>query len=142
MGIKPGGGTSEPVERGTPGVASGLVVNPEDVRTIALSLAEATEAGHHGRPSFRVRGKIFATLWTPQRLNVVTGEEEIAAAVADAPDVCSAFLWGGRPAAVQVDLPQATRELVEPLLVEAWARMAPRAVRRAHLQRRPDGGRL
>jgi len=118
------------------------VVNPEDVRTIALSLAEATEAGHHGRPSFRVRGKIFATLWTPQRLNVITGEDEIVAAVADAPEVCSAFLWGGRPAAVQVDLPQATRELVESLIVEAWARMAPRAVRRAHLQRRPDGGRL
>ncbi|HEV3460901.1 MAG TPA: MmcQ/YjbR family DNA-binding protein [Candidatus Dormibacteraeota bacterium] len=33
------------------------------LRRIALWLPEATEQDHHGRPSFRVRGKIFATLW-------------------------------------------------------------------------------
>lgn len=111
------------------------MVGPEDVRAIALSFAEATEAGHHGRPSFRIRGRVFATLWTPERLNVITGEEEIAAAVQEAPGVCSEFSWGGRPAAVQVDLTRATRGLVESLLAEAWARRAPRVVRRAHLQR-------
>jgi hypothetical protein len=111
------------------------MLEPDDVRAIALAFAEVQEAGHHGRPSFRVRGKIFATLWTPTALNVITGEDEIAAAVHEAPEACTPFLWGGVPKAVQVDLSVAGRELVEPLLAEAWARKAPRAVRRAHLQR-------
>ena len=33
----------------------------DDVRSFALSLPETTEAPHHERTSFRVRGKIFAT---------------------------------------------------------------------------------
>jgi hypothetical protein len=108
-------------------------MSPDDVRAIALSLAEAQEAGHHGRPSFRVRGRIFATLWTPQKLNVMLDPGEIAAAVQSSP-ACTEFLWGGVPKAVQVDLEAASEEIVRPLLEEAWARIAPRAVRRAHLQ--------
>jgi hypothetical protein len=34
----------------------------DEVRAIALSLPEAVEQPHFDRPSFRVRGKIFATL--------------------------------------------------------------------------------
>jgi hypothetical protein len=32
-------------------------------RTLALSFPESTEQPHFDRPSFRVRNKIFATLW-------------------------------------------------------------------------------
>ncbi len=106
-------------------------MGPDDVRSIALSLHSADEAGHHGRPSFRVRGRIFATLWTPSKLNVMLDEGDIVAAGRAHPGVCSAFLWGGTPRAVQVDLPAASPELVRELLEEAWARAAPRAVRRA-----------
>ena len=106
-------------------------MGPDDVRAIALSLHSAEEAGHHGRPSFRVRGRIFATLWTPSKLNVMLDEGEIEAAVQASPSVCEPFLWGGVPRAVQVDLDAASPELVRELLEEAWARAAPRAVRRA-----------
>lgn len=106
-------------------------MSPDDVRAIALSLHSAEEAGHHGRPSFRVRGRIFATLWTPSKLNVMLDEGEILAAAQAHPDVCSPFLWGGVPRAVQVELEAATTDLVRELLEEAWARAAPRAVRRA-----------
>jgi hypothetical protein len=34
----------------------------DDIRALALSLPEAVEVPHFDRPSFRVRGKIFATL--------------------------------------------------------------------------------
>ncbi|MGQ0702199.1 MAG: MmcQ/YjbR family DNA-binding protein [Gemmatimonadales bacterium] len=34
-------------------------------RRLALSIPDAVEAGHHGHPDFRVRGKIFATLGYP-----------------------------------------------------------------------------
>ena len=109
------------------------MLSQDDVRAIALSLADAEEAGHHGRPSFRVRGRIFATLWTPSKLNVMLDAHEIMAATQEA-EACSAFLWGGVPRAVQVDLERADEALVRPLLEEAWARAAPRAVRRKRLQ--------
>lgn len=35
----------------------------DEVRTFALSLPQVVEQGHWGRPSFRVKGKIFMTLW-------------------------------------------------------------------------------
>ena len=105
-------------------------MGPDDVRTIALSLHSAEEAGHHGRPSFRVKERIFATLWTPSKLNVMLDEGDILAAD-QASEACSAFLWGGVPRAVQVDLDAADEALVRELLEEAWARAAPRAIRRA-----------
>jgi hypothetical protein len=37
-------------------------MTPDDIRRIALSFPEAEEADHHGMPSFRVGGKIFATI--------------------------------------------------------------------------------
>jgi hypothetical protein len=38
------------------------VVSVDEARSLALVLPEAIEQDHHGRPSFRVGGKIFATL--------------------------------------------------------------------------------
>src|ERR671916_2778965 len=94
--MRPGGrrldaGGSRPRARAGMGepraLASRRMLDAEDVRRLALALPGALEADHHGRPSFRVGGRIFATLWTPTALNVMAGEEEIRAAVARAPDV-------------------------------------------------------
>src|SRR3954447_5526020 len=104
----------------------GAVLSTAEARELALSFPEAVEADHHGRPSFRVGGKIFATLWTPRAMNVMAAPERIEAAVADAPEVCSPVHWGKRLAAVRVDLDQADAELLEPLLAPAWTRRAPR----------------
>lgn len=38
------------------------MVSHEQLRRIALALPDAIEQDHHGRPSFRVAGKIFADL--------------------------------------------------------------------------------
>jgi hypothetical protein len=101
------------------------MLDAEDVRRLALALPGALEADHHGRPSFRVGGRIFATLWTPTALNVMAGEEEIRAAVARAPDVYAPVPWGRRVAAVRVDLAAADAGEVEDLLHAAWSRRAP-----------------
>jgi len=37
-------------------------MTPDDIRRLALSFPEAVEADHHGMPSFRVGGKVFATI--------------------------------------------------------------------------------
>jgi hypothetical protein len=38
------------------------MLDSQTVRELALALPQAEEHDHHGRPSFRVTGKIFATL--------------------------------------------------------------------------------
>jgi hypothetical protein len=102
------------------------MLSGDDVRGLALALPETIEQDHHGRPSFRVQGKIFATLWSDAALNVMCGDELIRAAVSTAPAICSPRYWGRRLSAVEVDLTVADAELVRDLLAAAWSRRAPR----------------
>jgi hypothetical protein len=101
-------------------------VTADDARRVALALPEATEQDHHGRPSFRVGGKIFATLWTPEQMNVMLDEHGIHAAVEEDSAACSPVMWGKRLAAVQVELARADERLLSDLLAEAWSRRAPK----------------
>jgi hypothetical protein len=105
------------------------VVTAQQARELALALPEAVEEDHHGRPSFRVRGKIFATLWSDEALNVMPGEAEIHALVQAAPDVCSPVHWGRRLAAVQIRLPAADAALVADALGGGGGGGAPAALR-------------
>ncbi len=47
------------------------MVDLETARQIALSLPGAVEQDHLGRPSFRAKNRIFATLWEPQNRMMV-----------------------------------------------------------------------
>ena len=98
----------------------------DEARSLALALPEAVELDHHGRPSFRVGGKIFATLWSEERMNVMVDEGGILTAIDRAPDACEAVRWGKRLAAVGVTLARADRELLEELLTDAWEQKAPK----------------
>jgi hypothetical protein len=106
-----------------------VTVTAQQARELALALPEAVEQDHHGRPSFRVRGKIFATLWSEESLNAMPDEPEIHALVQAHPDVCAPVHWGRRLAAVRIRLPDADATLVGDVLAEAWARRAPAALR-------------
>jgi len=109
------------------------VAVPVDVaQTLAVSLPEAVEQDHHGRPSFRVGGKIFATLWSEERMNVMLDEGGILTAVERAPDACENVWWGKRLAAVGVRLPVADAELLAELLADAWEQKAPKRLLREH----------
>jgi hypothetical protein len=102
------------------------MLDTADARRLALELPEAVEKDHHGRPSFRVQDKIFATLWDPQALNVMAGDDVIVTAVERWPRACSEVYWGKRLSAVRVDLRAADAEQVQELLFAAWSRKAPR----------------
>ena len=97
-----------------------MAVSVDEARSLALSLPEAVEQDHHGRPSFRVGGRIFATLWSAERMNVMLDEDGVRTAVEDAPVVCSEVRWGKRLAAVGVALARVDRALLAELLEEAW----------------------
>jgi hypothetical protein len=101
------------------------MVSTEEARRLALSLPETVEQDHHGRPSFRVAGRIFATLWDQDHMNVMLDEPGILTAVDAHPDVCAEVMWGKRLAAVRVTLPDADPELLADLLADAWEGKAP-----------------
>jgi hypothetical protein len=92
----------------------------EDARRLALGLPGAVEQDHHGRPSFRVAGRIFATVWDPGHVNVMVDEPGIRTVVQARPDVCQEVWWGKRLAAVRVDLRAADEQLLANLLADAW----------------------
>jgi hypothetical protein len=106
------------------------VVSPEQARQLALALPEAIEQDHHGRPSFRVGGKIFATLWDESHMNVMLDEGGILTAVQAEPGTCQEVWWGRRLAAVRVDLRSADEELLAGLLEDAWEGKAGARVQR------------
>lgn len=95
------------------------MVKPAQVRRLALALPGAEEVPHHGFPSFRVRGKIFATLRDPGYLNVMLDPQEAPAAATLAAHACEELWWGAKLSGVRVALAQADAQLVRRLLADA-----------------------
>ena len=100
----------------------------DDVRRLALALPEALEVDHFGSPSFRVKGKIFATLGeTADRLTLKLDPEDRHNLMAAYPGVIEPVegYWG-RSGWTLVDFAGCGEELVASLLKIAWARVAPK----------------
>jgi hypothetical protein len=108
----------------------GVVLSRDDARRLALALPEAVEQDHHGRPSFRVAGRIFATQWDEHHVNVMLDEGGIRTAIHDDPEACSEVWWGKRLVAVRVDLRRVDARKLGDLLEEAWERRAPKRLLR------------
>src|SRR5438067_67925 len=101
------------------------MVTVEQARRLALGLPETIEQDHHGRPSFRVAGRIFATLWDERHINVMVDEPGVHTAVETQPETCSEVWWGKRLSAVRVDLDRVDASLLAELLADAWEWKAP-----------------
>jgi hypothetical protein len=106
-------------------------VTPDEARRLALALPESAEQDHHGFPSFRIRGRIFATLPDDTTLRVFVDEDAVEEAVAAAPEQCSVLRWGAKVSGVAVHLPAADPDTVADLLADSWRRRAPVRLRRA-----------
>jgi hypothetical protein len=96
------------------------------VRKLALALPETAEQDHFGNPSFRVRGKIFATVPDAAHVNVMIDPFNVDAAIRAAPDSCEELWWGKELRGVRVLLPNANPRMLDGLLREAWRRKAPK----------------
>jgi hypothetical protein len=107
------------------------VVSHEAIRTFALGLPEAVEMDHHGFPSFRVAGKIFATLRAdPPRLMVkltVEDQDNLCGGHPDAITPVSGY-WG-RKGSTFVDYEKINEPTAQMLLHLAWTGVAPRRLR-------------
>lgn len=104
----------------------------DDFRSLALSLPEAAEDSHMCHPDFRVRGKIFATLWPGGEMGMVKlSPEQQATFVRTEPVVFKpvAGTWGKR-GCTAVCLAPATEPAVRQALVAAWRNTAPKRLAR------------
>ena len=98
----------------------------ESVRAFALSLPATTEEPHFDMSSFRVRGKIFATVPPDgEHLHVFVDEAEVHAAVAEDPAAFEPLMWGQRLRGLRIHIAAAPGDRVAELLEESWRRKAP-----------------
>jgi hypothetical protein len=100
-------------------------------RSLALDLPGATEGAHMGHPDFRVRGRVFATLWPDGEFAMVklTPAQQEAFAGAE-PQVFEPVkgAWG-RQGCTRVRLRAARAGSVREALAAAWGNV-PRPPRR------------
>lgn len=102
----------------------------DTARRYALSLPESSEAPHFEKSSFRVRGKIFATV-PPDgtSLNVRVGESEAHALRRQDPATFEPAMFGATKIVtdwIHVNLATADAGQVRELVKEAWRRTAPK----------------
>jgi len=86
-----------------------------------MSLPDATEEPHFHFTSFRIGGKIFATMPpSNELLHVFVPEVDREAAIAAHPECCESLHWGKRVVGVKIDLTSAGSPLVRDLLQAAY----------------------
>jgi hypothetical protein len=102
----------------------------EDYRRMALALPEAIEGAHMNHPDFRVRGKIFATLWPAKNEGVLklTPAQQKSLTESE-PSIFSPVPGGwGRRGATTVHLEHAKESIVRSALAIAWRNIAPKTL--------------
>lgn len=107
-------------------------MNAEDFRRAALEFPETAESSHMGHPDFRVRGKIFATIYPDGRFGMVKlTPEQQDEFVHDEPKVYAPAKGGwGRQGCTTVRLSAARKGSVRRALAAAWCKAAPKRLAR------------
>jgi len=108
------------------------MASADDFRTIALSYPGVEEKEHMGHPDFRVGGKIFATLGSPNAewgMVALEAEQQQMAIDAEADSFTPASGAWGRSGSTLVRLDRVPESWLERAIDWAWQNKAP-----AHLR--------
>ncbi len=102
-----------------------------ELRALAMALPGSEEAPHFQYSSFRVGGRIYATV-PPEgdRVHLF-----VDPTLGDGVAGCTPLSWGAKVVGLRVELAVAEREVLTRLLALAWRKRAPRRV-----QAQFDGG--
>ena len=105
-------------------------MTPTDVRRHALSLPGAVEQPHFAMTSFRVGGRLFATMPPAgDAVHLFLAEADRNAALDLHGGFAEELAWGARVVGVRIVLARADADVVRALLECAWATKAPAALR-------------
>lgn len=103
------------------------MVTPDEVRRIALSMPEAVETGHWGKPSFRVQDKIFAVLQEDGvSLLVKTTKDDRLAYTTMEPEIYSVPANYSTLNYMIVRMDRIALAELHVLIVQAWKSVAPK----------------
>ena len=119
-----------------------MTITEDRVRELALALPEAVEVPHWGKPSFRVRKKIFATVGEYDGIAVLkipVDEQEVL--LEAAPDAFELNAWS-KQGWIGARLDIVDPEMFEELLESAWRRIAPKRAIKALEERRAESDTL
>ncbi len=104
-----------------------------EFRKLALSLPQASEAGHMGHPDFRVARRIFATLGYPRNgwgvVKLSPEQQELFVRAEPATFTPVKGAWG-RAGSTSVRLRTARKPAVREALLLAWRNRAPKSLHR------------
>jgi hypothetical protein len=104
-------------------------MTPDGFRRLALSLPEAIESAHMGHPDFRVGGRIFATLGSPDAshgmVKLKPEQQEMFMRVEPGVFVPAKGGWG-RAGSTLVVLKRAKVATLRDAMVAAWRNTAPK----------------
>lgn len=109
------------------------MVTTDEVRSLALSLPEAEEHEHWGKPAFRVRNKIFAVI-QPDGASLVikTTKDDRAAYTTMAPEVFQLPDSFTNMAYMIVRMDRVDPEEFRDLLMQAWKLVSPKNLVKAY----------
>ena len=102
----------------------------DDFRRLALEFPEVSEKAHMGHPDFRVRNRIFATIWPAEGWGMVKltpGQQEMFVRSEPRTFVPVKGGWGRR-GATHVILRNVKKASVRNALAAAWRNVAPKSV--------------
>jgi hypothetical protein len=104
------------------------MASPDDFRRIALAFPGAEEGAHMGHADFRVGGKIFATLGSPDDAHGMVSllPEQQEDFMSLSPGFRPASGAWGRGGSTLVRLAEVPEDLVEAALAAAWRKRAPK----------------
>ena len=112
----------------------------QSARTLALALPEAEEQPHFDKPSFRVRGKIFATLSAlDARVTLkLSPADQMALITFDGDAIQAVEGYWGRVGWTEVKLGRTSAEKLKGLLLQSWRQVAPKRLIAAFDDEHPD----
>ena len=116
-------------------------MNAADMRRLALQMPESEEKSHFGKPDFRVRNHIFATLPDGNAAVVKLTHEQQEMLTGAEPAIFSAVPGGwGRQGWTRVVLAAADELTLKSALLTAWRNVAPVSLRKAFDVSGSNGG--
>jgi hypothetical protein len=102
-----------------------MTMKASEARRLALAFPDAHEAPHFEYDSFRVKGRIFATLLPDgTRLNVFVDEAMREQALILHAECVTPLHWGAKVVGLSLNVANASNDVAFKLLENAWKRKA------------------